>query len=62
MRKSLFASAIFLTLFAGSKAPAIIQRPLRGELAPVKLALNQPLKVWQRLLGNGDNVENENAP
>jgi len=73
MRKTLFLP--FLFLFAlwsivvgraqeatpGSKAAAIIQKPLKGELAPVKLALNQPLKVWQKLLGNGNNIENENG-
>jgi hypothetical protein len=73
MRKTLFLAFLFPFAFwstgvdqaqettQGSNAPAIIQKPLKGELAPIKLALNQPLKVWQKLLGDGNNIENEDG-
>ena len=73
MRKTLFLAFLFPFAFCftgvdqaqettpGSNAPAITQKPLKGELAPIKLALNQPLKVWQKLLGDGNNIENEDG-
>src|SRR6266481_5380544 len=73
MRKTLFLVILFPFAFwyvavgraqettPGSNAPAIIQKPLKGELAPLKLALNQPLKDWLRLLGDGKNIVNENG-
>jgi hypothetical protein len=73
MRKTLFLAILFPFAFwyvavgraqettPGSNAPAIIQKPLKGELAPLKLALNQPLKDWLKLLGDGKNIVNENG-
>jgi hypothetical protein len=73
MRKTLFFAILFPFAFwyvtvgraqqtnPGSNAPAIIQKPLKGELAPLKLALNQPLKDWLKLLGDGKNIFNENG-
>ncbi len=73
MRKTLFLVILFPFAFwyvavgraqettPGSNAPAIIQKPLKGELAPLKLALNQPLKDWLKLLGDGKNIVNENG-
>lgn len=73
MRKTLFLVILFPFAFwyvaigraqetiPGSNAPAVIQKPLKGELAPLKLALNQPLKDWLKLLGDGKNIVNENG-
>lgn len=42
-----------------SLSEIIQQKPLSGELSPLRLALNQPFQSWAKLLGNGRRVEAE---
>jgi hypothetical protein len=60
----LLLAILFATSALSCEADEVIaQKPLQGELATLKLALNQPLQAWRKVLGNGQraDTEDENA-
>ena len=50
---ALLAMVLFCNAAEAGTNPEIKQTPLHGKLAKVKLAMNQPLSVWQSLDGIG---------
>jgi hypothetical protein len=48
---ALLATVLFCNAAGGGTDSEFKQTPLHGKLAKIKLALNQPLSVWQKLDG-----------